>query len=119
MGLKPMRACAMVAALNVDGVIVMVHVHLYETTAGLAENAVGGTWHPDELRRFFEKIRKYRSLLLRNADLFFSRVQIPRALLCMALGVRGMRVRRVLTATPLCLRSQIGRAHTEQVLRSP
>ncbi|TYZ59541.1 hypothetical protein PybrP1_003459 [[Pythium] brassicae (nom. inval.)] len=43
-------------ALSVDGETVMVHVHLFETTSGLAENAVGGMWHPDELRRFFEKI---------------------------------------------------------------
>lgn len=68
----------LLAALLVDGETVLVHVHLFETTSQLAENAVGGMWHPDELRRFFEKIRKYRGLLLRKPELFFSRVQIPR-----------------------------------------
>ncbi|KAF1335697.1 hypothetical protein FI667_g1167, partial [Globisporangium splendens] len=59
-----------------DSQVVLVHEHLYETTANLAENQNGGIWHPDELSRFFKKIRQYQDLLLRNSDIFFSRVQI-------------------------------------------
>uniref|UniRef100_K3W709 Uncharacterized protein n=1 Tax=Globisporangium ultimum (strain ATCC 200006 / CBS 805.95 / DAOM BR144) TaxID=431595 RepID=K3W709_GLOUD len=59
-----------------DGQVVLVHEHLYETTANLAENQNGGIWHPDELSRFFKKIKQYQDLLLRNSDIFFSRVQI-------------------------------------------
>lgn len=63
--------------LSVDGQAIVVHVHLYETAANMLENkGDGGVWHPDELARFLKKIKQYLSLLLRNPDIFFSRVQI-------------------------------------------
>ncbi|GAB9464305.1 hypothetical protein Gpo141_00001740 [Globisporangium polare] len=62
--------------LSVDGQAIEVHVHLYETSANMLENKGGGVWHPDELARFLKKIKQYLNLLLRNPDIFFSRVQI-------------------------------------------
>lgn len=63
--------------LSVDGQAIKVHVHLYETAANMFENkGGGGVWHPDELARFLKKIKQYLNLLLRNSDIFFSRVQI-------------------------------------------
>lgn len=71
------RCYARIAALDIGGgQIILVHEHLYETTLNLAENRSGGVWRPDELSRFFKKIKQYRDLLLRNPDIFFSRVQI-------------------------------------------
>lgn len=68
------HAC-MLLVLNVGGQAVEVHVHLYETTANMLENRGGGIWHPDELARLLKKIKQYLGLL-RNPDIFFSRVQI-------------------------------------------
>lgn len=65
-----------VLVLSVDGQAIEVHVHLYETSANMLENKGGGVWHPDELARFLKKIKQYLNLLLRNPDIFFSRVQI-------------------------------------------
>ncbi|TMW60599.1 hypothetical protein Poli38472_000641 [Pythium oligandrum] len=55
---------------------IFVHEYLYETIQRLAENRKGGTWHPDNLCRFMDKIKRYRDMLDKNAGIFFSRVQI-------------------------------------------
>ncbi|KAG7400279.1 hypothetical protein PHYBOEH_006416 [Phytophthora boehmeriae] len=60
-----------------NGKEIFVHEHIYESISQLPENkAGGGAWLPDELSRFFQKAKQYRSILSTKQEVYFKRIQI-------------------------------------------